>query len=33
MMKAAGTDGNLDEHVGHIDGPSIGIGDMKSMMR
>jgi len=32
-MKAAGTDGNQDDHAGHIDGPSISIGDMKSMMK
>ena len=33
MMKAAGADGNQDDHIGHIDGPSVGMGDMKSMMR
>jgi len=32
-MKSAGTDGNQDDHIGHIDGPSVSIGDMKSMMR
>ena len=33
MMKAAATDGNHDDHIGHIDGPAIGMGDMKSIMR
>lgn len=33
MMKAAGTDGNHEDHVGRLDGPAIGIGDMKSLMR
>ena len=33
MMKAAGNDGNHDDHVGHMDGPATSMGDMKAIMR
>jgi len=32
-MKAAELNGNHESHIGQIDGPSIGIGDMKALMR